>query len=456
MKKLLISIFLITTLFLICNFQVQAKEYKILLNEDVNKNDKNHFLEKYKIKENPIDYYTINTDNESDLKNEKVIKQFSNNSDMTFVKPSSSIPRNSNNKSEKSNQRNINYTSSDLWDKQWDVKKVTNNGHSFSKYKPSDRTTIAVIDSGIDKNHIELKGSIKEGSKNFVPKGGYNGEEKDEDGNPNNVQDKTGHGTAVASQISANKNIKGVAPGLKVRSYRVFGQKSAKADWITNAIIQAADDNNDVINLSTGQYLMKNGSYKNGGNDNIDIKAYNRAINYAFKKGTVVVSALGNDGLNINSQKQMSKHLSELISPKDSIIKKGKVYDYPSQNKKVISVGGTDYNDNLSDFSNHGKNSFDILSPAGSTRNLNKVGLNKFQQNKYYEKDWIFVATPNDTYQYVYGNSFAAPKVSATLGLIIDKYHYKNHPNKSINHLLRNNNDNAILNVDNNLSDSCN
>ncbi|WP_375339266.1 S8 family serine peptidase [Lactococcus cremoris] len=68
--------------------------------------------------------------------------------------------------------------------------------------------------------------------------------------------DKMGHGTEVAGQITANGNILGVAPGITVNIYRVFGENLSKSEWVARAIIRAADDGNKVINISAGQYLI--------------------------------------------------------------------------------------------------------------------------------------------------------------------------------------------------------
>ncbi|MEJ7371217.1 S8 family serine peptidase, partial [Staphylococcus caprae] len=69
-------------------------------------------------------------------------------------------------------------------------------------------TTVGIIDSGINKQHPDLKKNIID-SKNFVPKGGINGKETYETGDINQTNDLTGHGTSVAGQIAANGYMKG-------------------------------------------------------------------------------------------------------------------------------------------------------------------------------------------------------------------------------------------------------
>ncbi len=144
----------------------------------------------------------------------------------------------------------------DFWDYQWDMKYVTNNGESYALYQPSKKISVGIIDSGIMEEHPDLSNSLGNYFKNLVPKGGFDNEEPDETGNPSDIVDKMGHGTEVAGQITANGNILGVAPGITVNIYRVFGENLSKSEWVARAIIRAADDGNKVINISAGQYLI--------------------------------------------------------------------------------------------------------------------------------------------------------------------------------------------------------
>ncbi len=79
--------------------------------------------------------------------------------------------------------------------------------------------------------------------------------------------------------------MKGVAPDMPVNMYRVFGSSSAEAIWIVKGIIEATKDENDIINISAGSYMLKTGKYSDGSeNNSAEIKAYRKAIDYANKK----------------------------------------------------------------------------------------------------------------------------------------------------------------------------
>jgi subtilisin len=96
------------------------------------------------------------------------------------------------------------------------------------------------------------------------------------------------HGTHVAGIIGARPtpalNLSGVAPGVEIRSYRVFpnnGDGATNYD-ILSAIDRAVSDGCHIVNLSLG------------GNNAVD-EAVRAAIGAALNAGILVVAAAGND-----------------------------------------------------------------------------------------------------------------------------------------------------------------
>jgi len=133
--------------------------------------------------------------------------------------------------------------------------------------------TVGVIDTGIAA-HPDL---VIDGGQNTVL-----GE------NPNDFGDNgEGHGTHVAGIVAARgtppTGIRGLAPGIRLRSYRVFGKGSGKASnfAIAKAIDRAVADGCDLVNMSLG----------GGAPDD----ATQDAIADARAHGTVVIVAAGND-----------------------------------------------------------------------------------------------------------------------------------------------------------------
>lgn len=106
--------------------------------------------------------------------------------------------------------------------------------------------------------------------------------------NPNDFGDNgEGHGTHVAGIIAARgvapTGVRGLAPGVTLRSYRVFGKNSGGATnfAIAKAIDRAVADGCDLLNLSLG-----------GGDSD---PATRDAIADARAQGVLVFAAAGND-----------------------------------------------------------------------------------------------------------------------------------------------------------------
>ena len=138
--------------------------------------------------------------------------------------------------------------------------------------KPKKQAIIAILDTGIDSQHEDLKDQYHSINKNFD-------------------HDRQRHGThcaGIAAAVSNNgKGIASLSPGpgyLKVTSITVMNslgigtQKS-----IMDGIIKAADYGVDVISLSLGGKPTKSKQ-----------KAYRSAVQYANGAGAIVVVAAGN------------------------------------------------------------------------------------------------------------------------------------------------------------------
>ncbi|MDA6130975.1 S8 family serine peptidase, partial [Escherichia coli] len=108
--------------------------------------------------------------------------------------------------------------------------------------------------------------------------------------------DENSHGTHVAGSIAAKGRTMGVGPDLKVAAYRVFGPDGGAAtSHIAEALITAADDNVDVVNMSLGGYdWFQNPEYTTK-ETVADVQMFNRAIKYAIQKGVTVVGSAGNN-----------------------------------------------------------------------------------------------------------------------------------------------------------------
>ena len=116
---------------------------------------------------------------------------------------------------------------------------------------PTNELIVAVIDSGVDIDHPDLKGRITATKWNFL------------EGNIN-VNDDMGHGTHVAGVIAANKNSIGVVGAadsrIKIMPIKVLNSQVQSfvyngkliTDVIADAMVFAIKNGAKVINLSLG------------------------------------------------------------------------------------------------------------------------------------------------------------------------------------------------------------
>ena len=264
----------------------------------------------------------------------------------------------------------------------WYLNDVTNNYQSQSINKGTD-TSIALIDSGIDVNHPLLSNKV-----DYKKAKNYTSEET-------GIQDELGHGTSVAGIITS------IAPESIIVPYKVMGAIDGESLWVLEAIVDAANDGSDVINLSLGTYKSTQDK-----DDALLIKAYDLAVKYASKKGALVVSSAGNNGVNL-----------------DELLRSGQMH-LPGGINEGVTVSSSTNTDTLSSHSNFGS-SIDFVAPGGDLdENFDITGLvlTTFpvdRPNNFIDQ---LIGIPLG-YTLSYGTSLSAPQVSATAALIISEYH---------------------------------
>lgn len=322
------------------------------------------------------------------------------------------------------------------WSYQWDMQRLTNQKQSYALESGGTvangtvihKAIVGIIDSGIDPNHPDLQANFL-GGKNFVPERGYYGDVPVETGDPNNVKDTNGHGTHVAGSIAGNGKVKGVGPNLGIRAYRIFDESgSAPTAPIVEAIVQAANDKVDVINMSIGgfdnlKYYFDGVRY----NDVADVVLWKRAIQYAVNKNVTVVAAAGNESLNYDDKKSLTQYLNDSYGYL-GITFKGVSIEVPGGSPGVITVSSSNKwsTNELAFYSNYGNSFIDVAAPGGDNGPLYaKTGdLSQRDFTNRALATWptylepYFTMQSNDGYAFLHGTSMASPKVAGIAGVI--------------------------------------
>lgn len=140
------------------------------------------------------------------------------------------------------------------------------------KLTQGENVTVAILDTGVDLNHEDLKDNLLPGI-NFI--------------NPNEPpQDDVGHGSHITGIICAANNdlgIVGVAPKTKVIPIKVLDKKgSGDMAIVAKGIRWAADQKVDFIVMSLGSPVA--------------MPELQKAMQYAASKGVVSWCAAGNAG----------------------------------------------------------------------------------------------------------------------------------------------------------------
>lgn len=217
---------------------------------------------------------------------------------------------------------------------------------------------VAVLDTGVDQDHEDLSSKIIDkvnDQRNFT--------------DSLTIDDLYGHGTHVGGIVAAitnnNLGVAGGCPACQLMNGKVLNDSGSGAySWIANGITWAADNNAKVINMSLG------GSSRSS--------TLERAVNYAWNKGVVVVAAAGNSA---NPSKT-----------------------YPAAYTNAIAVAATTNKDQKASFSSYGAKWVDVAAPGEN----------------------IFSTFPNHPYKinkslgydYGSGTSMATPMTSAVAALI--------------------------------------
>ncbi len=229
---------------------------------------------------------------------------------------------------------------------------------------------VAVIDTGIayeDHGEFRLVPDLK-GAK-FAP--GYDFVNDDEHAN-----DDHGHGTHVAGTIAQRthngEGVAGVAFEATLMPLKVLDANGtgSSAD-IADAIRWAADHGAKVLNLSLG-----------GGGRSEVLEA---AVDYARKKGAVVVCAAGNGGRG--------------------------VVEYPAAYPGAVAVSAVAPDGKLASYSSWGKE-VDLAAPGGDIRRSGK------QEDGILQNTIVREEPARSVYAYFQGTSMATPHVAGVAALL--------------------------------------
>ncbi len=212
--------------------------------------------------------------------------------------------------------------------------------------------TVYILDTGVDTAHVDLKGLIDVARSTSFAFADTDTLQK----NPLPFShDVVGHGTFVSSIVASNGvNVAAVAPQARIVMVRVLNDSgNGSSSALLNGILYATDNGADIINMSLGGYIPRNsGSFLSFA----DI--YQRVVDYATQRGTVLIAAAGNESVNTNTA----------TAPTGSFVDS---LNTPAGLAHVLSVGATGpigqtNFDQIASYSNYGQAGVGVFAPGGN------------------------------------------------------------------------------------------
>jgi subtilisin family serine protease len=259
------------------------------------------------------------------------------------------------------------------------------------------KLTVAVIDSGIDYTHPDLKSNMWINQRESPAAGGVAGVDDDGNGYVDDVygfdfvtegraglwhgmpgdpdpMDDQGHGTHCAGTIAAaggnGVGVVGVAP----RNVRLMAVKFLSAAGSGSMVSAARAIEYAIVNKAD---IMSN-SWGGGGPSEL----LTRVILKAQAAGVLFVAAAGNDSANNDVEASYPASFDEDLVNREPIV-------------NVLAVGASDNKDNPAVFSNYGAESVDVFAPGVSILSTVPVALVDEGEAPYQAKSGTSMATPH-------------------------------------------------------------
>ena len=256
---------------------------------------------------------------------------------------------------------------------------------------------VAIVDGGLSASHPALAPNIDRNASTSC----VDGYAFDED------VGEFWHATHVAGIIGAalgSGGTLGIAPNATLVGVKVAHNGEGSFADLLCGIMAASNANADVINLSLGATIPNNAKNRRL------LNALGKVVDFATRKGAVVIAAAGNDATDLDGA-----NLIEVPAESGSAI-------------AVSATGPSGWAKGASDatrfasYSNFGRSAIDVAAPGGDVayagdENCAVAGLTR--------PCWVFdmvLSTSPSGYAWRAGTSMAAPVASAVAALVKQRY----------------------------------
>lgn len=300
--------------------------------------------------------------------------------------------------------------------RQWNMRAIRADVAWRAGFRGSSDVTVAILDTGLDYTYPDLQGRVDlSRSRSFVT---WVGEDQLRNfffPGMHEIIDMHGHGTHVGNTVVSNGAIvAGVTQNVTLIGVKVLSAAGSGAtSGVLAGIMYAAEQGADVINMSLGTRLP----ISKEANPGLPA-AYNRALNYAYRQGSLVVVSAGNENMNLDL-------LDGYYKPYCTVVNTVCV---SATGPTSGGVTGPWLNvDAKASYSNYGVTYIDVAAPGGAAGGAVWAACSKQRLAQTTSGAWTWHTCSNPANRELNfvagmsGTSMAAPHVSGLAALIVEQ-----------------------------------
>jgi subtilisin family serine protease len=296
--------------------------------------------------------------------------------------------------------------------RQWHLRAIGADAAWAAGFLGSPEVVVAILDTGIDYNHASLQGLVDlERSISLHPWDDEIVAENFPGAHP--IADVNRHGTHVAATVVSTGEVgAGVTGhttlfGVKVCGLTVGCPRAA----VLEAIMYAADNGADIINMSLGGNLLRSADRGQW------LHLVQRVTNYAHRSGTLIIVSAGNNAADLDRNLWPDPETGEIVHIPSNF----RIY-CDATNVVCVSATGPTMRETIDGpwndfdqpafFTNYGRSSIHVSAPGGNLNNFVYAACSSFNmQNVACQNSNRFIIG-------LRGTSMSAPHATGVAALI--------------------------------------